>query len=282
MTSILELTNVSKVYGDKKALNEVDLPIQKGEIFGLLGPSGSGKTTMLKLLTGQIKPSAGTVHAYGAKVNVESSEWMSVIGIMTDNSALYERLTVYDNLNLFASLFSIDEKEEQINNVLQAVQLENEKKTIAKNLSKGMKQRVMLARALLHEPEVLFLDEPTSALDPATTAHVHTALKQLNENGTTIFITTHNMEEAETLCDRVAFLHEGEIATIDTPRNLRLAHSEKKILVHAGGDVHTLSQNEADADILASLMREQSIDTIHSQEPTLGEIFIKLTGGRLT
>lgn len=283
MENVLTLDRVKKAYGNKVALDDINLSIKKGEIFGLLGPSGSGKTTMVKVLTGQLSASSGTTEVLGYNVKKGAkSEIMQKVGILTDNSALYERLSVYDNLSLFSKLYGVEKEEERIAEVLEDVQLTGEEKTIIKKLSKGMKQRVTLARTLLHKPSLLFLDEPTSALDPSTTGHVHKALKKLNESGTTIFLTTHNMAEAESLCDRVAFLDKGRLITVDTPKNLRIEHSDKRIVVETEVETLEIEQNEEGSKVLAELIQNKQVLTIHSNEPTLGDIFIKLTGGALT
>ncbi|WP_078393054.1 ABC transporter ATP-binding protein [Shouchella patagoniensis] len=283
MENVLTLDRVKKAFGNKVALDDINLSIKKGEIFGLLGPSGSGKTTMVKVLTGQLSASSGTTEVLGYNVKKGAkSEIMQKVGILTDNSALYERLSVYDNLSLFSKLYGVETEKERIAAVLEDVQLTGEEKTIIKKLSKGMKQRVTLARTLLHKPSLLFLDEPTSALDPSTTGHVHKALKKLNESGTTIFLTTHNMAEAESLCDRVAFLDKGSLITVDTPKNLRIEHSDKRIVVETEVETLEIEQNEEGSKVLAELIQNKQVLTIHSNEPTLGDIFIKLTGGALT
>lgn len=209
----------------------------------------------------------------------ERHNHMRQIGILTDNSALYERLTIQDNLELFCKLYGIHTK--QIATVLEQVNLSNESNTAVKNLSKGMKQRVTLARALLHEPRLLFLDEPTSALDPTNTRNIHESLRQLNKAGTTIFLSTHDMEEAESLCDRIAFLHQGSIAALDTPQQLRLTYSDNSLTVKTTEGCYHLPQNEESAKRIYDWMSKGELKSIHSNEPTLSDIFITLTGGTL-
>ena len=184
--------------------------MKKGETIGFLGPSGSGKTTTIKILTAQLHPTAGEINVFGKPINkLKEPSFMKRIGILTDNSGLYERLTIFDNLSLYCDLYEVSK--DRIDEVLESVNLRNEKNKQVQKLSKGMKQRATLARAILHKPDLLFLDEPTSALDPVNTKHIHEGLRKLSEEGTTIFLTTHDMHEAEEFCDRVAFLHDGEI-----------------------------------------------------------------------
>src|SRR5690625_842204 len=220
MGNIIELNSVTKQFDGKNALDDIDMSVKTGEIFGLLGPSGAGKTTMIKLLTGQLSKTSGTIKVNKmGEGNFHSATFKENIGILSDNSALYERLTIYDNLKLFCKLYGTPLM--RIDDVLADVNLTEERNKVVSKLSKGMKQRVLLAKALMHRPKLVFLDEPTSALDPGTVLHIHRALKKLNEAGTTIFLTTHNMEEATELCDRVAFLDQGKIKELGAPKALR-------------------------------------------------------------
>lgn len=278
MTSIIEVNQLVKTFGNQAALKQLDFHIQPGEIFGFLGPSGSGKTTTIKILTSQLLPTSGEVKVFGKVVNrLNDSNHMKRIGILTDNSTLYERLSVYDNLELFCKLYDADVK--RIQTVLEEVNLGNERKTIVSKLSKGMKQRVTLARAILHKPELLFLDEPTSALDPGNTLHIHEGLRRLNREGTTIFLTTHDMVEAEKLCNRVAFIDNGTIQALDTPQKLRLSHTDSSVTVVIDGEgEQVLQMNEDNAKRIASWMKAGVLRAIHSNEPTLGDIFVKMTG----
>ncbi|URN95847.1 MAG: ABC transporter ATP-binding protein [Candidatus Pristimantibacillus lignocellulolyticus] len=277
----IEVNQLTKAFAHKSALNGVSFQINRGEIFGLLGPSGSGKTTMVKILTSQLVHTSGSVNVFGSDVgNLQNSQQMKRIGILTDNSGLYDRLTVYDNLELFCNLYDVDVK--RIEEVLQEVNLIQDKKTIVKQLSKGMKQRVTLARAILHKPELLFLDEPTSALDPTNKQQIHNVLRKLNDAGTTIFLSTHDMQEAEDLCDRIAFLHNGTILELDTPQSLRIKHGDSTInIVLKDGTSINVGQDEAGSKTIGNYMKNGELLTIHSNEPTLGDIFIKLTGRSL-
>ncbi|TCZ71068.1 ABC transporter ATP-binding protein [Paenibacillus albiflavus] len=281
METIIDVNGLMKSFGNKTALKNIQFTINKGDIFGFLGPSGSGKTTTVKILTSQILPTSGSVRVFDKVLNsANDSKHMSRIGILTDNSTLYERLTIYDNLELFCKLYDVPTR--RIDEVLEAVNLSSERKTVVKNLSKGMKQRVTLARAILHKPELLFLDEPTSALDPVNVRQIHEVLRNLNREGTTIFLTTHDMEEAETLCNRVAFIHDGKISALDTPENLRLQYANNTItcLLKDQGKV-IVQQDEEGARRIHDYMTSGRLLSIHSNEPTLGDIFVQITGGKL-
>ncbi|MFF2092195.1 ABC transporter ATP-binding protein [Paenibacillus sp. NPDC058174] len=277
MESIIEVDNLAKMYQKKQALNNLSFQVQKGEIFGFLGPSGSGKTTTVKILTSQLRFTSGRVTVFGiAPDRSRKASFLSRIGVLTDNSGLYDRLSVYDNLALFCRLYGVPES--SLDGVLDAVNLSADQNTLVQQLSKGMKQRVTLARAILHRPEILFLDEPTSALDPVNVLQIHETLRQLNRDGTTIFLTTHNMQEAEALCDRVAFLNNGEISALDTPLQLRLQHGDQTITLTTPKGTEIVGQNAAGAKRIDELIRCGQLLAIHSNEPTLGDIFVKLTG----
>ncbi|MFX3636563.1 MAG: ABC transporter ATP-binding protein [Candidatus Pristimantibacillus sp.] len=277
----IEVKQLVKTFGNKSALNGVDFHINKGEIFGLLGPSGSGKTTMVKILTSQLHPTSGTVQVFGRDASkLQDPAEMKRIGILTDNSGLYDRLTIYDNLELFCKLYDVSVK--RIDEVLEEVNLIQDKKTIVKQLSKGMKQRVTLVRAMLHKPELLFLDEPTSALDPTNKQQIHEGLRKLNKAGTTIFLSTHDMQEAEDLCNRLAFLNNGTIMAQDTPQNLRIKYGDSTIrILLKNGSLITVNQDEAGARMIAQYITNEQLLSIHSNEPSLGDIFVQLTGRAL-
>ncbi|SIQ61625.1 ABC transporter ATP-binding protein [Priestia flexa] len=281
MDNIIRVKDLTKAFGDKVVLKNVNFEVKRGETFGFLGPSGSGKTTTIKILTSQLLHTTGEIHVFNKPLDTyKKRNFLRKIGILTDNSTLYERLSIYDNLLLYCKLYEVDK--EQIDEVLKDVNLLNEKKLVVQKLSKGMKQRVILARALIHKPDILFLDEPTSALDPVNTKHIHKGLKKLNENGTTIFLTTHDMLEAESLCDRVAFLHQGNIKLLDTPQNLRLRFSKGTIsLVLKGGKSIIIQNNKQGAEQINNYMSSGELMSIHSNEPTLGDIFVQLTGSEL-
>lgn len=277
MQPIIEVENLEKQYKNKHALKGISFQVRPGEIFGFLGPSGSGKTTTVKILTSQLLYTSGRVKVLGIDPSQSRpSEFMSKIGVLTDNTGIYERLTVYDNLSLFCGLYGVSER--RIDAVLESVNLADSRQRQVGELSKGMKQRVTLARTILHEPDILFLDEPTSALDPMNSGRIHETLRDMSRKGTTIFLTTHNMQEAEELCDRVAFLNNGEISAMDTPDALRMRYSDGSITITTGQGKKRVNRDAAGAALISKLMDSKEHWAIHSNEPTLGDIFVKLTG----
>ncbi|MGI2329021.1 ABC transporter ATP-binding protein [Planococcus sp. YIM B11945] len=278
MENIIEVKNITKVYANQMALEEVNFSIRKGEIFGFLGPSGSGKTTMIKILTGQLLPTSGTAIIFGTDLNqLKKPEYRQRFGVLTDNNGLYSRLSIYENLKLYCQLYDVALG--RIDEVLDSVNLKSEKTKKISALSKGMTQRVMLARALLHAPDLLFLDEPTSALDPVNTRHIYKGLQELNAKGTTIFLTTHDMEEADLLCNRVAFLNKGQIQLLGEPDRLKKDHSDSTVTVELVSEEKVVLPSGVDgAEKLYEYMKTNQIVTIHSNEPSLGDIFVQMTG----
>ena len=281
MENIIEVQSLEKVFANQTALEDVNFEVKKGEIFGFLGPSGSGKTTTIKILTGQLNQTSGKATVFGEPVSeMKKGRARKKIGVLTDNSGLYGRLSIYDNLKLFCDLYGVPVK--RIEEVLDIVNLKSEKKKVVSKLSKGMLQRVTLARTLLHEPELFFLDEPTSALDPVNSQHIHNGLRELNARGTTIFLTTHDMNEAELLCDRVAFLNKGQIRLMDEPGKLRKRYSDSTVTVELKNDEKVvLKTTDESAQQMFDYMSSNNVVAIHTNEPTLGDIFVEVTGRKL-
>ena len=280
-TSVIEVRDLVKQFKNQTALNHLDFSVESGEIFGFLGPSGAGKTTTIKILTGQLLASSGETKLLGIATDALTQDIYQEPGIVTDNSGLYENVSVYHNMKFFADLLKVDKK--RIDFLLERVGLAQDKKKLARRLSKGMRQRLVLARALLHSPKVLFLDEPTSGLDPATAQAIHKLLKEVQAEGTTIFLTTHNMEEATKLCDRVALLNDGKIVSLDTPRNTCLNFKRERKLEVGLKDKSQVIINQDPAGIaqLNEWLSQDLVETIHSNEPTLEEVFIAKTGREL-
>lgn len=278
MENIIEVKNITKVYADQTAINGLEFGVKKGEIFGFLGPSGSGKTTMIKILTGQLMPTSGTANVLGADLaQLKTPNFRNRIGVLTDTNGLYERLSIYENLKLYCQLYDVALG--KIDEVLNVVNLKDEKAKKVSALSKGMTQRVMLARTLLHAPDLLFLDEPTSALDPVNTRHIYEGLRALNAKGTTIFLTTHDMEEADLLCDRVAFLDKGQIQLLGEPHRLKKNHSDSTITVELKNEEKVVLPSGGEgAERLFEFMKANQVATVHSNEPSLGDIFVQVTG----
>lgn len=277
---ILSMQNVSLSFGSTRALDGLSFAVKEGEIFGFLGPSGAGKTTTIKLLTRQLRPGAGEIAVFGAPIARLDSAAYEQIGILSDNSGVYERMSIYENMKLFADLRGLPAS--RIGEVLEKVGLADAGKRVAKKLSKGMRQRLILAMAVLHRPRLLFLDEPTAALDAATTAAIHRLLREMNDGGTTIFLTTHNMEEADRLCARVAFLNEGRIAETGVPAQLKLKYAKDRVrvLLEDGEALECARNPEAIGALLADLSG-RGIASVHSEEPDLEEIFLQVTGRNL-
>ena len=273
MTNILKANQLTKTFGNVKALDHCDLEIGKGEIFGYLGPSGAGKTTTIKLLTGQLHSDAGEVTVLGK--NPFSPEIRQQIGIMSDMSGLYEKMTVYENLDIFADIYGVKNKKKKIKETLEAVDLYDNRKKKVEKLSRGMKQRLVFARTILHNPRLLFLDEPTANLDPATADEIRELITKLNRNGTTVFLTTHNMEEADELCHRIALLNKGHIVECGSPEELKLKYSKKKVLITTGKGKKEISLDKN--ELIDELEKTEDLLMIHSEEPSLRDVFLSLT-----
>ncbi|NOG27931.1 ABC transporter ATP-binding protein [Lysinibacillus fusiformis] len=281
MNAVIDVQHLKKIFNKETALQDVSFTIQKGEIFGFLGPSGSGKTTTIKILTAQTEKTAGNVLLFGQPAaDMNQSQNRKRFGILTDNSGLYTRLSIEENLLLYSKLYELSVT--AVKEALDFVNLYADRKKKISQLSKGMIQRVTLARAIMHKPELLFLDEPTSALDPVNTEHIYNGLRKLNAMGTTIFLTTHDMSEAEILCDRVAFLHKGKIRAIGAPSDLKQEFGTDSLTVGLTDGTQEVIQNGAqDAEKLYQWMKANVVTRIHTNEPTLGDIFMQITGSDL-
>jgi len=281
MNTVIEVQHLKKIFHKETALQDVSFKIQKGEIFGFLGPSGSGKTTTIKILTAQTDKTDGNVLLFGRPaIEMKKSQNRQRFGILTDNSGLYTRLSIEENLLLYCNLYQLSKT--AVKEALEFVNLYTERKKKVSQLSKGMIQRVTLARAIMHKPDLLFLDEPTSALDPVNTQHIYNGLRKLNEMGTTIFLTTHDMSEAEILCDRVAFLHKGKIRAIGSPNELKKEFGDESITVELkNGEIAVIQNGSEDALKLYEWMQSNEVSRIYTNEPTLGDIFMQITGSDL-
>jgi len=272
---MIVVKNVTKKFGQKVALEEISFEVNKGEIFGFLGPSGSGKTTMIKILTGQLNADSGQTELLGKVSEKLTPADLEQIGLVSDTSGFYEKLSLYKNLQAYAKLYG--KPNARVDEVLKQVDLYDSKNLAAEKLSTGMKQRMFLARALINKPQVLFLDEPTSGLDPTTSKKIHELLLDLKEAGTTIFLTTHDMNEATLLCDRLSLLNRGHLIEYGTPSSIiqKYNHEKKVQLTFADETKKQITFEELGQTDLAQVV------TIHSCEPTLEEIFIQLTGEKL-
>lgn len=268
----------------KFAVRDVSFSIKQGEIFGFLGPSGAGKSTVQNLMTGLLPLQQGSIHYGDVSVKNLTPAFFNKVGVSFELPNLYTKLTGFENLKYFAGMFSVPTRDPL--ELLGLVGLKDSAHKKAGAYSKGMKQRLVFARALLNNPEILFLDEPTSGLDPSTASKIKDIITAMKNRGCTILITTHNMFDAEKLCDQVAFINDGEIVAMDSPRELKLKHGEKSVKVEylADGQVKSavlFLDNQQDKDHLNKLVAQGQVQTIHSQEASLEQIFIKLTGREL-
>ena len=272
---MITVEKITKRFGNKTALNQIQFNVEKGEIFGFLGPSGAGKTTLINILTGQLKADEGTTQLLGKDTKDLTPEDLARIGLVGDSSGYYEKLSLEKNLIVYAKIYGLPNS--RVDEVLEQVGLLESKKTIAEKPSTGMRQRMFLARALLNRPELLFLDEPTSGLDPMTSKKIHRLLEELKAAGTTIFLTTHDMVEATEMCDRISLLNQGDLVEIGTPRDIIQKYNKEKRVKVTFMD-HS-EQVMAFEDLKDQDMTQ--VELIHSMEPTLEDIFIQLTGEKL-
>ncbi len=220
--SILEVTNLTKKYDDFSAVDQINFTVEKGEIFGFLGPNGAGKTTTINMLTGLAKPTSGSILLFDIDGVKDIKKVQQVIGIVPDESNLYDELTGFENLVFCASLYGIDRQtsEKKANELLKLFGLDSAGKKLFKAYSKGMKRKLTIAAGIIHQPEILFLDEPTTGIDVENAKKIRELIINLNENGTTVFLTTHYIEEAERLCHKIGFIVEGKIIKIGTLEEL--------------------------------------------------------------
>lgn len=215
----IEAVELTRDYDGLRAVDQITFGVEAGEIFGFLGPNGAGKTTTIKMLTGQLRPTSGHAAVCGYDVVTQRQQLKPAIGVVFEYQNVYERMSAAENLRFSARLYGVNGR--RVQEVLRQVGLDEHARQKAATLSNGLKQRLLIARALLHGPRVLFLDEPTKGLDPGVARDIRAIVQNLKSQGVTVFLTTHYMEEADRLCDRVAILHKGHIVALDTPQNLK-------------------------------------------------------------
>ena len=277
MNKAIIMEHVKKCFGNKTVLKDISFSIQKGEVFGLLGPSGSGKTTIMNILTGQIKKTDGNAYILGCNTDNLTSDIYEGIGMVLDRASLFERLSCYRNLAIFAEIHNIEKK--QIHKILEMVNLKDQTKTKAYQLSKGMRQRLAIARALIHKPNILFLDEPTNGLDPSNVQNIHDVILSLRKQGVTVFLTTHKMDEAARLCDNIAIINHGIIMEYGVPSEICRKYNHDNsidIKLKDGREIKLDNSDEA-SDTIISLIKNRQIETIHSSEPDLESVFLSVT-----
>ena len=306
MTPVIQALNLTKIFGKQTAVDNISFEVREGEIFGFLGPNGAGKTTTTRMLTGVIPPDAGTATILGHDIHTEPVLAKQGFGVVPETSNAYLDLTAWQNLMLMGELYGLPRarSEPHSSDLLGMVGLLEKKDQKVQAYSKGMKQRLVLAMALIHEPELLFLDEPTSGLDVESTRMILALLRELNNKGTTIFLTTHNMEEANRLCHRVGIILAGKMVAIDAPEKLKVAidrvHtievsfdrevSADTLAGLAGitsaertGDKWQITAENRDSVIrsLVEFSRQQGVTivTLNTLVPSLDEAFLRLTKG---
>ena len=306
--SAIDVSELTKCYGKLLAVDHINFTVKKGEIFGFLGPNGAGKTTTINMLTGVTKPTSGSAFISGFDVTHEPVKAKELVGVVPEVSFLYDEMTAWDNINFSDKLHSVPKKKREslARELLQLFRLYERRNDRVGTFSGGMKKRLMIATALIHEPEILFLDEPTTGLDVQSARQIRDIIKELKGKGTTVFLTTHYIEEADQLCQRIAIINRGKIITVDTPEELKnIVKTENIIEVSfypAGDIVNELKELscvknvevvgdtfrlyvEDPTETLPSIVHFAEkkclkITSVNTVKPTLEDAFVKLTGLR--
>ena len=228
---MIKTDNLTRKFGNVLAVDRLTLQVAEGEVFGFLGPNGAGKTTTVRMLTTLIAPSAGSAVVNGYRVGLDDADIRRAVGVLTEVPGMYDNLSAERNLQIYASLYEVREPAAQVEKYLRMLDLWDRRGDPAATFSKGMKQKLAIARALLHEPRVLFLDEPTASLDPEAAHLVHEFIAGLRKEGRTIFLCTHNLDEADRLCDRIG-IFKTRLLVVDTPARLRTQLFGRKVVFH--------------------------------------------------
>jgi len=269
-------------YGKKLAVDGVSFSVQAGEVLGILGPNGAGKSTTIKMLTGQLLPDQGTVRIKGREIRGHDPATHARMGVSFEEKNLYLELSAGENLRFFARLFGL--RRPDVAGLLERVDLGGRERERGSSFSKGMRQRLMIARALVNDPDIIILDEPTDGLDPVSAKAIREVIREQARKGAAIILTTHDMNEADKLSDRVAFINEGRVHALDTPDNLKLAYGRRSIRVKtARGDAVSetsvvISDDGLLGERLKAAVESGEVLTLHSEEATLEDIFIAITG----
>ncbi|MCJ7606003.1 MAG: ABC transporter ATP-binding protein [Dehalococcoidales bacterium] len=269
-------------YGDLVAVNNISFTVEEKKIMGFLGPNGAGKTTTFKMLTGQMKPKGGRARLLDMDIARDMEKVQANIGVCFETTNLYEQMSAIENLKLFARIFNMPSFDGEA--LLERVGLDGRGQDRVETYSKGMKQRLMVARSIINQPSILFLDEPTAGLDPTSSEKIRNVIKEERERGATVFLTTHDMLEADKLADTVAFMDLGQIVALDTPLNLKRQYGRRALKIKVAGEDGALTDREITLDApetseaVRDLFAKENVITVHSEEATLEDIFIQLTG----
>jgi ABC-2 type transport system ATP-binding protein len=303
----IEMIDLCKSFGNFKAVDHLSLTVQQGEVFGLLGPNGSGKTTTINMISGLSVPTSGEVRVLGYDVRHQTRQVRQILGAVPQETALYEELTAWTNMDFHADIFGIPrkEKKERITRMLELVQLLDRKNSRVGTFSGGMKRRLALARALLHDPKLVYLDEPTLGVDVQARRVIWDYILSLRDEGKTVLITTNYLEEAQALCDRLAIIDHGKLIAVDTPEHLKQTYGGSVIEIETTGPVSalgalralggvqevkqekthltitTLGTQNVVPEIINIVSQESELRDISVREPNLDEIFLRLTGTAL-
>jgi len=303
---VVKAQGLAKQYGNISAVDRIDLNVFEGEIFGLLGPNGAGKTTTIRMLTGQTEPTSGTATIVNHDIVHEPTKAKQQIGVVPDVSNIYDEMNAWDNLIFAAQLYGVSktEREKRAKELLELFGLYERRKDRVAGFSRGMKRRLTIAAALIHKPKLLFLDEPTTGLDVQSLRMIRNLIKELNADGVTVFLTTHYIEEADQLCQRLAIINRGRIVTVDNPEKLKASMEKRQVIeisftasrgledklkglscvtdVSMLGDKCRLQVDDA-SDAIPSLVdfaqkNNLKIISINTLKPSLEDVFVKLTG----
>ncbi len=282
---MIKIENLDIRFGQFTAVKDLSLQVNKGELFGFLGPNGAGKTTTIRALNGAVKPSAGSIEVFGLEMPRYFDQVKPKIGYVPDTENHFEDMTGYENLKLYAQLYGVPLA--QIDAWLGRLQLSEAAHVLVRNYSKGMKKKLLIARELMHEPALVFFDEPTANLDAHSIQLVRQLMQSLAQAGCTVFLTTHDMEEVEQICDRVAIIAKGQLLDCDTPTAFITRHAERfcDVQYDENGMTHRLSFHLDDATQkakLAEVIQTQHCVRVHSREFRFEDVFKKLTGEAYT
>jgi len=305
LENIIEVTSLTKYYGSLLAVDSINFEVRSRELFGFLGPNGAGKTTTINMLTGISRPSSGKAIIAGYNVIHDPVRVKELIGVVPDISGVYDELNAWDNINFNAKLHGVpkDERETRAKKLLEAFDLYDRRNERVSNFSRGMKKRLMIATTLVFEPKIIFLDEPTTGLDVQSSRQIRNLIKEMNKQGTTFFLTTHYIEEADQLCQRIAIINKGKIVTVDTPENLKKKAKAENIIEVTFNIAEDFSERLGEISRVKNVVRvagkyriyvEESSDTlplivdfagqhhlkvtsIATLKPTLEDAFVSLT-----